>query len=166
MGVGKNPGCDYLMTDQLANKALATAGWAFARYEQVQSRLPDAAFPTRSQSINNLSDLADEIDLFLLDAFGVLNVGETPIANAVDRIMALQSLGKKCYVLTNSASFSRPRSVEKFRKLGFGFSADQIISSRDAALAEIAKYPADMTWGVATTMADQLEEFQIDWHRL
>ncbi len=55
------------------------ADWAFAQYEKVREALPTAVFPARSTHIANIGEVADQFDVFLLDAFGVLNVGDTVI---------------------------------------------------------------------------------------
>ena len=62
---------------------------AFERYEQVRDRLPAAQFPRTSQIMETLADVAPFVDAFVLDAFGVLNVGGTPIPSAVERIAQL-----------------------------------------------------------------------------
>ena len=61
------------------------AKWAFSAYESVRHRLPSATFPRLSKRIDTLNDLVPHFDVFLLDAFGVLNVGESVIPSAPDR---------------------------------------------------------------------------------
>ena len=56
----------------------AMAG-AFARYESVRSRLPRMPRQGARSVLPDLSAVADHVDGFLLDAFGVLNVGDTAI---------------------------------------------------------------------------------------
>ncbi len=55
----------------LTGRAVADAHAAFLRYEAVRPRLPSADFPDRSRHLASLSDVADHVDGFLLDAFGV-----------------------------------------------------------------------------------------------
>ena len=57
-------------------------GWAVKQYEAVRSLLPQADMPPRSKRAENLAAIADKFDVFLLDAFGVLNVGKTAISAA------------------------------------------------------------------------------------
>ena len=61
---------------------LADAHSAFARYERIQSRLPAASFPITSVRASNIGAIASEFDAFVLDSFGVLNIGETTIPTA------------------------------------------------------------------------------------
>ena len=65
------------------------AQWAFSAYQAVRHRLPSATFPTTSQNVAGLGDLADQFDVFLLDAFGVLNVGQRAIPVAPERVRDL-----------------------------------------------------------------------------
>jgi len=48
---------------------------AFLEYESVRHRLPAVSEIGQCLHLSNLEDLIDEIDVFLLDAFGVLNIG-------------------------------------------------------------------------------------------
>ena len=61
--------------DAKAEKMLPNAEAAFVRYEAIRHRLPKAEFPEQSQWLASLEEVADHVDGFLLDAFGVLNVG-------------------------------------------------------------------------------------------
>ena len=53
----------------------------------------------------NLEDLVDEIDVFFLDAFGVLNIGDSAINGVPERISKLQSIGKKILIVSNAGGF-------------------------------------------------------------
>ncbi|MGP9821461.1 HAD-IIA family hydrolase [Salinarimonas sp. NSM] len=122
---------------------------AFARYEAVRARLPRARFPTASREAATLSDVADAYDVFVLDAFGVLNVGERPIAGAVGRVAELRARGKRLVVLTNGATHRRIDALGKYGALGFDFASDEVVSSRDVAAAALAARPAGMLWAAA-----------------
>ena len=84
---------------------------AFDRYEAIRHRLPDAAFPTETTECSGHLDIADLFDAFVLDGFGVLNVGETAIPGAVACMRELRARGKRLIVLTNAASYTRARAV-------------------------------------------------------
>ena len=68
---------------------------AVARYVAIAKRLPKAGFPPVSRHADHLADLVDDIDVFVLDGFGVLNIGDDAIPGAVERINALKQQGKK-----------------------------------------------------------------------
>lgn len=128
---------------------------ALARYREIRQRLPAASFPGQSIHRANLSDLCDEIDCFVLDGFGVLNVGVDPIPGAVDRINALRAQGKLLRVLTNGASFPATRTREKYRNWGMEFASTEVISSRDALAVELKNNP-EKRWGFAALEGSEL----------
>lgn len=121
---------------------------AFEAYEQVRPLFPDAAFPTRPARSDSLAALTDLYDLFVFDAFGVLNVGETVIPGAVERIAALEAAGKTCLILSNAASYDTAAATAKFSRLGFDFAAESIVTSRQAALRALAGKREVAQWTV------------------
>lgn len=134
---------------------------AFDLYEQVQSRLPSAKFPEKSEKHASLLDVAKNIDVFVFDAFGVLNVGETPIPGAVERIAELRALGKKVFVLTNAASFNRPETFTKFQKLGFDFDHSELVTSRNATELDLPSFGPEHFWGVASTDSFHVDDLPV-----
>ena len=134
------------------------AEWAFARYEAVRARLPAARFPAASSVGRTLADLADCYDGFIFDAFGVLNVGDTPIPGAVGRLADLRRAGKRMVVLTNAASYTRKAALEKFRRLGFDVAEDEVVSSRDVAVARLERVAPGAGWAAITAAGDDLAD--------
>ena len=110
-----------------------TLDWAFGRYEALRARLPQARFVADPLQVADLSAVFDRFDGFVLDAFGVLNVGETAIEGAVARIARMRAAGKRVVVLTNGASYPRRQALAKYARLGFDFNADEVVASRDLA---------------------------------
>lgn len=106
---------------------------AFAFYESIRHRLPTCEFKSPCRHVNGLLDVAGETDVFVFDAFGVLNIGESPIPGAVETLGTLRKLGKQVFVVTNAASMSMEQAVVKFQRLGFDFTIEEIITSRMAA---------------------------------
>ncbi len=115
--------------------------WAFTAYEATRHRLPVTDFPAKSRKVGNLSDLTDDIDLFLLDAFGVLNMGEQVIPGAPERIGALQDMGKKVMVVSNAAGYPKRVMMARYKNLGFNFAPEDVLSSREVVLRAIADMP-------------------------
>jgi HAD superfamily hydrolase (TIGR01459 family) len=134
------------------------ADWAFDRYEAVRPRLPQALFPAQSVRARDLGDVADRYDAFVLDAFGVLNVGDTPIPGAVERMAQLRAMGKRLVVLTNAASYPRAAALEKYRRLGFDFTPDEVVSSRDVASARLAALAPGATWAALAATGDSFAD--------
>ena len=110
-----------------------TSDTAFAAYEHVRRFLPPARFPAKPEHVADLGAIADRFDVFVFDAFGVLNVGDTPIPGAVERVNALRAMGKTCVVVTNAASYDPEASFAKFQRLGYHFPHHDIATSRQAA---------------------------------
>lgn len=139
--------------------------WAFARYEGVRAALPVAKTARTSVYVDHLGDVADLFDVFLLDAFGVLNVGETVIPGAVERISVLQDAGKTVLVVTNSASHPADVALAKYRRLGFDFALNDVVSSRDALAVALRAQPPRQ-WGVMAIDGSELGQLPMTCHRL
>lgn len=137
---------------------LSDAEAAFARYEAIRPRLPRAQYPTRSLTCASLEEVADHVDGFLLDAFGVLNVGETAIPGAVARLASLRARGKKLAVLTNAASYTRAQLLAKYHRLGFDFTADEVVASRDVAVARLDSIAPGATWAAISAAGDSFAD--------
>lgn len=142
------------------------ADWAFRRYEEVRGRLPSATFPSAFLRAASLRDLADEFDVFVLDAYGVLNVGDEAIAGVPERIAALRDMGKRFFVLTNGASFPPAAAFSKYGRLGFDFAPDEIVASRLAASRALSGHPQGMVWGAGTRDEAGLEDLPAGTVRL
>lgn len=138
--------------------ALPDARAAFARYEAIRHRLPCARFAARTQILPTLEEVADQVDGFLLDAFGVLNVGETAIPGAVARMAGLRARGKRLAVLTNAASYTRADLLAKYHRLGFDFTADEVVASRDVAVARLALIAPGATWAAISAAGDSFAD--------
>lgn len=119
------------------------AGWAFARYRAIAHRLPGVArgFAPFSQPVPDLAALFGRFDGFILDAYGVLNVGEAVIPGAVAAVGRARAAGKRLVVLTNGAAFARRVAWAKYRAWGFDFAEDEVISSRDLAAEALRARP-------------------------
>ena len=134
----------------------------FNRYETVRHRMPKARFGTTTKELDSLLDIASEADAFVFDAYGVLNIGETPIEGAAHRLDQLRAAGKAIRILSNAASYSHSAAVKKFAKLGITARADEIVTSRDAAIARLGSG----LWGCITAPHDDLSDINADIFRL
>lgn len=125
-----------------------TAEEAFAAYEAVRHRLPAAQPVGRHyRRFGTLADIAAGFDVFLLDAFGVLNIGETAIPGTRERIDRLRAAGKRVLVVSNAASVPPSHLLEKYRRLGYDFGPGDIVTSRATMAASMAGMP-EIVWGV------------------
>jgi HAD superfamily hydrolase (TIGR01450 family) len=126
----------------------------FDRYQEVRARFPQVTPRDGSLEIQSLLDIADQVDAFVFDAFGVLNVGETMIPGADTRLDQLRERGRAIRILTNAASYDRSGAIEKFKRLGLRVKAEEIITSREAALQHLGAGH----WGVITADSDPLTD--------
>jgi len=131
---------------------------AFDRYESLRAALPEAVFPASSRRGRDLGDTVDDFDAYILDAFGVLNRGDTAIEGAVDRIADLRAIGKRLVVLTNAASYTRAEVLAKYHRLGFDFDASEVVSSRDVAFAGLPTLPEGTCWAAAAAQEDDFSD--------
>lgn len=125
--------------------------------EAVRHRLPAAHFPQASRLLDDLEPVLADYDAFLLDAFGVLNVGERAIPGAAACVAALRAAGKSVMVVSNAASVPKAVLADKYRRLGFPFAAADIASSRDALLAAL-RAEAPRRWAVMAPPAADLSD--------
>ena len=135
-----------------------TAEEAFLRYEAVRDRLPQARFPARWEEARDLSEIAHRYDAFVLDAFGVLNVGATPIAGAVGRMAELRARGKRLAVLTNAASDPKSAAVAKYGRLGFDFSPREVVASREVCATRLEALSPGARWGAVAARGDDFSD--------
>ena len=142
------------------------AVWAVQQYDAVRSLLPAASMPEKSVHTENLEVLTDHFDVFLLDAFGVLNVGDAPITGAAQRVQMLKDMGKNVLVLTNGACFPVEKALKKFLGFGIPLELTDIVSSRAAMSVAIPSLPDSGFWGVMSAHNSHVETLGIAWQRL
>lgn len=133
------------------------AAAAFARYQSLRHRFPQAAFPASAQHVDDLGGVADRYDTFVFDSFGVLNIGTTAIPSAIARIQMLRALKKNVFVLTNAASTPLENLRQKYADLGFDFAAHEIISSRAVLSDALNTYDPAMQWAVIAPDAARID---------
>ena len=124
-----------------------TAAQALAEYQRLRPRLPACPEGTVAPAASRFLDIASAYDLILFDAYGVLNVGETAIDGAAGTIAALRDMGKSVMVVSNSAAYPKTHMMARYARLGFDFAPHEVVTSREALLAEIAPEPP-RHWGV------------------
>ncbi len=134
----------------------------FDRYEEVRAQFPFVSPRSETIEITSLLAIADEVDAFVFDAFGVLNVGETLIPGADLRLDQLRARGCAIRILTNAASYDRNGAIAKFQRLGLRVEDDEIITSREAALRHLG----EGHWGVIAADGDHLTDLPVSVTRL
>ena len=123
---------------------------AFAAYEAVRRRLPAVSRQGAARRAGTLAEIADDFDVFLLDAFGVLNIGETAISGVPERVAALKAAGKRVLVVSNAAGFPHADLMQKYARLGYDFAPEDVITSRKTLLGAVRAAPP-RAWGLMAT---------------
>ncbi|MEM9124706.1 MAG: HAD family hydrolase [Pseudomonadota bacterium] len=134
---------------------------AFDAYEAVRHRLPDIVKGAINyRHVETLADIADAFDVFLLDAFGVLNIGETAIPGAPERVKSLKAAGKRVLVVSNAAGFPHAALLEKYARLGYDFEPRDVITSRVTLLSGL-NGQHDLHWGLMATPSAGLRDLEL-----
>jgi len=100
---------------------------AWRAYRRTEPRLPPKPPPVAPRRVADLGEIADGFDLFVLDAWGVLNLGDTPIAGAAAAVARLRAAGKRLLVLSNDGTRESEAAAERHRRRGFDFRAEDIL---------------------------------------
>ena len=127
-----------------------------------RARLPTPARKGRAEPGANLLALADRYDAFILDGYGVINVGPEPIPGIGDTVRALRTAGREVMVLTNGAG--RPSRTTARRYAGWGLDMPErlVVSSRDALEASLAMRPRPGLWGVMALPDSELDTLPVE----
>lgn len=137
-----------------------SAQQAFEAYEAVRHRLPAVAgsgAPYRR--VETLGDVSGDFDAFLLDAFGVLNIGDAAIPGTRERIEDLKAQGKRVLVVSNAAGFPHAALMEKYARLGYAFAPEDVITSRATLVAGLDGR-RDLHWGLMATRSTGLRDLE------
>lgn len=130
-------------------------------YEELREALPHADFPDHFERFNDLEALTERYDVFFFDAFGVLNIGETAIKGAAERVSAIRRTGRQVRIVSNAGSVPLPALHEKYERLGFDFSPDEIVSSRLPMLHYLRDQPARV-WGVMAPVGADTHDLGVE----
>lgn len=133
---------------------------AFLAYEAVRHRLPSVTGSARPhRRAETLDDVAADFDVLLLDAFGVLNIGDAAIPGTRERIQGLKSQGKRLLVVSNAAGFPHAALMEKYTRLGYDFAPEDVITSRATLLAGLDGR-RHLHWGLMATRSTGLRDLE------
>ncbi len=106
--------------------------------------------------------LAGRYDAFILDGYGVVNVGAEPVPGIVDAVAALHAAGRAVMVLTNGAGRPVRWTARRYAEWGVGIPERLVVSSRDSLEAELAATPRPGLWGVVAKPDSELETLPVE----
>ena len=105
------------------------------------ARLPAPTRKGPAEPAANLLSLLDRYDAFILDGYGVINVGPEPIQGIADTVRALRAAGREVMVLTNGAGRPSRQTARRYAGWGVDIPERLVVSSRDALEASLAARP-------------------------
>ena len=127
-----------------------------------RARLPTPGRRGRGERAPGLAALADRFDTFILDAYGVINVGAEPVPGIVDAVEALRGAGRTVMVLTNGAGRPVRWSARRYAGWGVNIPEHLVVSSRDSLEAALAVRPRPGLWGVMARPDSELETLPVE----
>lgn len=140
--------------------------WAFAEYQRIRKTLP-AGLPSEqapcTRELESLEPLLDHFQVFVFDAFGVLNAGPRAFPSAISRIRQLQQRGKTVRILSNAATASHSALAAKYRGMGFDIGYDQLISSRSVLEQSLSRQLRKGRFGVLSPASSSPDTLGVDW---
>jgi glycerol-1-phosphatase len=114
---------------------------AWRAYLDAAPRLPAMPKPVVPRRVAAVAEIADDFDLIVLDAWGVLNLGDMVIPTAPEAVAQLRRRGKRVAVLSNDGGSDKAMAVAKHRRRGFDFAASEIIAGLDLLQETLAELP-------------------------
>ena len=131
-------------------------------FAHARARLPAPARRGRGEPAAGLAALAGRYDAFILDGYGVVNVGAAPVPGIVDAVEALHGAGRAVMVLTNGAGRPVRRTARRYAEWGVGVPERLVVSSRDALEAALAARPRPGLWGVMAKPDSELGTLPVE----
>ena len=115
-------------------------------YETLRPIMPKPRSVTPSH-LSRLVDVLPEVDALILDGYGVINVGDGPIAGIDELFDQAARRHVPIIVLTNGASYGAEMAWQKYRKWGLAIARSHVVSSRDVLEAALRDRPEGTVYG-------------------
>ena len=126
------------------------------------ARLPAPVRKGRAEPAPDLLALVDRYDAFILDGYGVINLGPEPIPGIAETVGALRAAGREVMVLTNGAGRPSRHTARRYAGWGLDIPEGLVVSSRDALEASLAAQPRPGLWGVMALPDSELETLPVE----
>ncbi len=126
----------------------ANAIAAYLKYADRMPRLAPDQVPTETHEVANILAIADQFDVIIFDAFGVLNSGAEAIPGALQAVSALRAQNVELAIITNDASNAPEAIIERHRKRGFDFPLESLVSSAKYIVPIMKRHAGVTRWGV------------------
>ena len=127
-----------------------------------RAHLPAPARKGKAEPAAGLVALADRYDAFILDGYGVINVGPELVPGIVETVRVLRAKGRTVMVLTNGAGAPSRHTARRYAGWGLDVAEHLVVSSRDALEASLAAQPRPGLWGVIAQPDSRLDTLPVD----
>lgn len=121
---------------------------AWAAYRRWEHRLPAKPALVTPRRIAGIADILDQMDVVVLDAYGVLNLGGSVIPQGLEAVAAIRAAGKRLCIVTNDGSQAPAAIAAKHRRRGYDFRDDEVIAGASLVVEAVAAFPAVTRWGI------------------
>lgn len=105
-----------------------------------------------------------DIDTFLFDLDGTVNMGEYPLPGAINALNRLTAAGKHVCFVTNNSSKSKYDYLEKIHRLGYDAKIEQIITSGMATAQYVSRHcPYKSVFVLGTpALKEEISEYGVE----
>ena len=124
---------------------------AWRTYLAAAPGMPAPAPAVTPRPVSGVGELIDRFDLFVLDAYGVMNLGETAIPPALEAFRALRQADRPVCILTNDAAGDKETIAAGHRRRGFDVEAADIVAGMDLLPETLARFPDTGNFGVVAS---------------
>ncbi len=106
-----------------------------------ESAFGDRAFEGKGKRVAGLEEIFEDqdIQLVLLDSYGVLNNNESVIPSAVEAFAWMREQGVSVHLVSNDARFHSHTRVSHYNGWGYNFSANEMVNSFDTLMHKISE---------------------------
>jgi HAD superfamily hydrolase (TIGR01450 family) len=121
---------------------------AWSSYRRWEHRLPAKPAPVESRRIAGIAEVLDVVDVVVLDAYGVLNLGSNVIPQGLAAVRAIRAAGKHLCVVTNDGSQGTAAIAAKHRNRGYDFRDEEVVAGASLVGEAVRSFPDVRNWGI------------------
>ena len=116
----------------------------------------------RAEPAPDLLALVDRYDAFILDGYGVINLGPEPIPGIGDTIRTLRAAGREVMVLTNGAGRPSRQTARRYAGWGLDIPEGLVVFEPRRAGGVARGAPRPGLWGVMALPDSELETLPVE----
>ena len=98
--------------------------------------------------ISGIAGILDPFELILLDSYGVLCRGNTPVEGALEATALMRQQNKPFCVVSNDTMTNKAVAASKYQKRGFDFTSEEVLTSLDITDQYLASISNPEEFGV------------------